>query len=88
MSTLHTPKASGGHHNNAILGYDPAVFNSPQLAKPAKSILYTIDTSNNQGNPTDFFIKNNMYNATATSGMSKRITLDDISATAQKRARL
>jgi hypothetical protein len=63
---------------------------SPQVQKAAKSILYTVDTSGNQGNPTEFFIKNNMH-ATAASGFSghnRRITLDDISATSQKRARL
>jgi hypothetical protein len=61
---------------------------SPQAqSKPAKSILYQVDTSNNQGNPTDFFIKNNMH-ATGYSthggagGHNRRITLDDISTTA------
>ena len=63
MNVLQSPKHHGGVANNAILGYDPAAvgaFMSPQAAKPGKSFLYTIDTSNNQGNPTEFFLKNNL----------------------------
>ena len=87
-NVLQSPKAGG---NNAILGYDPQYL-SPQAQKPGKSILYSVDTSGNNGNTTEFFIKNNMH-ATATSGFTgnghnRRITLDDISATSQKRARM